>query len=90
MKIYLIETGQCCQHGTIVNAYKRLADCLTDFEHLQEVEERKAYNTVTYGLNEYDKTPGCICGFWSGPTTGNTNAAGWRVREVEVLENSLY
>lgn len=90
MKIYLIETGQCCQHGTIVDAYKRLADCLTDFMHLQEVEERKAYNTVTFALDEYDKTPGCICGFWSGPTTGNTNAAGWRVREVEVREASWF
>lgn len=90
MKVYLIETGQCCQCGTILRAYTKLSDCLAEFEHLQDVEKRKAWITVTYGLNEYDKTPGVIFGFWAGPTDGNTHANGWRVRELEVLEHPLY
>lgn len=90
MKIYLIETGQFCQGGRILYAYTKLADCLTDFEHIQDQEERCAWKTVTFGLNEYDKTPGCICGFWSGPTGGNTTAEGWRVRELEVFEAPLW
>ena len=63
MKVYLIETGQCCQCGTILRAYTKLSDCLAEYEHLQDVEKRKTWITVTYGLNEYDKTPGCIFGF---------------------------
>lgn len=84
MKIYLLETGFCRQDGELIDAFTKLDDALAEFEHRKDVEARKAYNTVTVGINEYDKTPGVICGFWSGPERGNHCAHGWRVREIEA------
>lgn len=90
MKVYLLEHGQFRQGGEVLGIYQKLSDCLTDYDHYQDVEERKAYNTITYGLDEYDKTPGCIFGFWSGPSGGNTHFLGWRVREIDLLEKPWY
>lgn len=84
MKIYLLEKGFCSQSGEILDAFTKLSECLDEFERLQDVEERKAYTRVTAGLNEFDNTPGVICGFWAGPESGNTHANGWRVREIEA------
>ncbi len=84
MEIFIIEKGFCRQDGEIVAAFLKLSDAIDEFVRIRDVEEARPGNAVERGVNEYDKTPDVIFGFWSGPVPGNTHAHGWRLRGIEA------
>lgn len=80
MKVYIIESGNCCQHGHIFRAYFSLKNAILDLQILADNKRKEGY-IVTPGLGDDDNEGMTICGFWAGPEKGNRTAEGWRITE---------
>lgn len=84
MKVYIIERGNCCQHGHIFKTYLSLKDAILDLQILAD-DRRKGGYVVTPGLGDEDNEGLAVCGFWAGPEKGNQTAEGWRILECTML-----
>ena len=84
MYVYVIEKGSSIgtQKGTIYNIFTNEEKARKEMARLRSERANRVGDVVTDGVDEWDKEPGILDGFWYGPAQGNRTASGYRLQKV--------